>query len=741
MPLFVFTKYYMLLINTILISLIFSISSSCVGYSDIVREIENSSKEIQSGNIDILNAISEKNLRVAKDSETGTLYYAGLLWYFQNDKKKAIIAFKRSARTSTNPWKIESARLVGYIYSTTFEYGPLSDFYESLDSLDFFASDHELFYYYAISMWSLRKYKELENLVQKAQLATWKRSPKNRIDVLEARFSLQFWQYILDSINNKNNAITNIETLLLDNDAYSLIQSIPFFLERVLDTVHVPDEIYMLIKAKILFLDDKSIALEAYFDLPKKYLLHKNTLNELIAIARQSRQDLKKLQVWLLQEFKKSHNKENVYILSSLAYVLYVRNLYEESAKYYKFFFSLLYERYDPIFTDNRAMFIQACRSYLYITASIEPHYFIERYLRFNSMFLQTQLFTKTLESYLYEMLIRNKYTQLEQDIQLLNNMYQHTSVKLELFHWYSMISLTKRDISMELVSENDIYSSIFTYDFFLTQSDKDIDIDVFFENWFPSIEEQEDIASIDTINKSDINLLVEGYIKFGLFDYAYSIILANVSFVSFHNVKQIYTAMENNNEYYKAYILVNKIAYFTPHALSSADDLSLIYPQAYKEIIHSLTKNNIERSLLFGLMREESSYSPIIRSSANAVGLTQLLFATAKDIADRIDYGEFSLMDPKDNLTLGYEYFKYLVQVLKNPIKAILAYNGGLGNVWKWEKTLNTDNLFLFSAKVPFRETRRYIRKVLSSAMIYGILYYDIDPKDVLAYVSKIRE
>ncbi len=742
MSFFVFIKHRTLLLHSIFITVLLIIYTSCAGYGDIAKEIESNSEIIQSGNVGILHSISEKNLRTANDSQYGTLYYAGLLWYFQDDRQKAVIAFKRSARTSADPWNKESARLVGSIYSSTFEYGPLFDFYESLNSLDFFASDSELFYYYAMSMWSLREYDVLAQLVQKAQGATWKRTPRNRVTVLEARFALQFWKYLLDSFNNKQDSITSIETLLLESSAYSLMHSIPFFLERVPDTISIPDEVYQLIKAKVLLLDDTNAALEAYFSLPITYLLHQKTLSEVLSLARKSKQGLQQLHRYLLRALNNTDITEQytMYVLAYLAYVRYLQGEYDTSARYYERLFSSLPEHADTIVHNNVTLYVLSFRTFLYITIKREPHRFVDRYLQFSSLTLRPELFAATLEEYLYEMLRQHKYDQLERDLKRLSNVFREPAIQLELSHWRSMLRIAEKDVPTVSVPDSDIYKNIFTYDFFLTPESEDIDADVFFETWFANSEEEHE----DALQPSDtqtIDLLVEGYIKFGLFDYAHSVMLANISLVSFEKIKQVYAVMERNNEYYKAYVLANKAAYFTPHVFSHVEDVRLIYPQAYKDIIHSLTENTVERSLLFGLMREESSYSPTIRSSANAVGLTQLLFATAEDIATRIDYGSFSLVNPQDNLTLGYEYFMYLIRVLKNPMKAILAYNGGIGNVWKWEKAFDTSNLFLFSARVPFRETRRYVRKVLSSAMIYGILYYDVDPKDIIAYVSTVRK
>jgi soluble lytic murein transglycosylase len=165
--------------------------------------------------------------------------------------------------------------------------------------------------------------------------------------------------------------------------------------------------------------------------------------------------------------------------------------------------------------------------------------------------------------------------------------------------------------------------------------------------------------------------------------------------------------------------------------------DLERYYPRPFQTLIETNARNaGIERATLFGLVRTESAFQPDVVSRAGAVGLTQLMPATAADMAGRIrarggpDYAENSppdLTNPEINVHIGAVYLSYLVDRLESPFLALLAYNGGMTRVRRWrsgEPDLPGD---LFLETIEYPETREYGRKVLAAALVYGYLYYDL--------------
>jgi soluble lytic murein transglycosylase len=176
--------------------------------------------------------------------------------------------------------------------------------------------------------------------------------------------------------------------------------------------------------------------------------------------------------------------------------------------------------------------------------------------------------------------------------------------------------------------------------------------------------------------------------------------------------------------------------------------DMELNYPRPYRELIERYAKENgIPAELLFALVRTESAFTASSRSWAGAVGLAQLMPATALEMADRLsrrggpDYvkdGEVDLEESEANLHLGAVYLAYLMDRMENPLLALLAYNGGMGRVRRWrsaEQALPPD---LFLETIEYPETRDYARKVLASAAAYGYLYYDLSMEAVLADIYR---
>jgi soluble lytic murein transglycosylase len=176
--------------------------------------------------------------------------------------------------------------------------------------------------------------------------------------------------------------------------------------------------------------------------------------------------------------------------------------------------------------------------------------------------------------------------------------------------------------------------------------------------------------------------------------------------------------------------------------------DLELYYPRAFTDLVESAAEAEaLSPELLFALIRTESAFSPAIRSRAGATGLTQLMGATAEDMAGRIrrrggpDYaaaGEIDLEDPEANIRLGAAYLRYLMDRTESPLLALLAYNGGIGRLRRWrnaEPALKGD---LFLETVEYNETRGYGRKVLAAAAVYGYLYYGMTMEAVFADMYK---
>jgi soluble lytic murein transglycosylase len=176
---------------------------------------------------------------------------------------------------------------------------------------------------------------------------------------------------------------------------------------------------------------------------------------------------------------------------------------------------------------------------------------------------------------------------------------------------------------------------------------------------------------------------------------------------------------------------------------------MELLYPRPFTGLIEKNALDaGLPREILFGLIRTESFFIPDIVSSAGAVGLAQLMPATALDMAGRIarqggpDYirdGEVDLKDPGINVHLSAWYLNYLIRTVGSPVQALIAYNGGIGRVRRWRNARPELPEDLFLETIEFSETREYGRRVLAAATAYGYLYYDLSMEGVIADIYSV--
>jgi soluble lytic murein transglycosylase-like protein len=136
----------------------------------------------------------------------------------------------------------------------------------------------------------------------------------------------------------------------------------------------------------------------------------------------------------------------------------------------------------------------------------------------------------------------------------------------------------------------------------------------------------------------------------------------------------------------------------------------------------------HIDKALVFALMRQESEFQTTASSSAGALGLMQLMPSTASFVARDAELkgnGKLRLFDPELNIALGQKYVAHLLEhetVQGNLLNMLAAYNGGPGNLAKWQRvTDHGDDPLLFIESIPVRETRVFVQKVLANYWVYS--------------------
>jgi soluble lytic murein transglycosylase len=157
---------------------------------------------------------------------------------------------------------------------------------------------------------------------------------------------------------------------------------------------------------------------------------------------------------------------------------------------------------------------------------------------------------------------------------------------------------------------------------------------------------------------------------------------------------------------------------------------LRAVYPLPFREaLIDAARSRGLEPQLVAGLARRESLFDPEIISAANAVGLMQTLPRTARDVARRAglpEYRRSQLTVPQVNLLLGTRYLSDILgRFGGSRLAGLVSYNAGPHRWLAWrefpELAAGEDQ---FIERIPFRETREYVRAVTELIAIYNRLH-----------------
>jgi soluble lytic murein transglycosylase len=165
--------------------------------------------------------------------------------------------------------------------------------------------------------------------------------------------------------------------------------------------------------------------------------------------------------------------------------------------------------------------------------------------------------------------------------------------------------------------------------------------------------------------------------------------------------------------------------------AINTADrtvarhDFTLRYMAPFREHFTVAARaNDVDEAMLLGLARQESRFAADIVSSAGAVGLMQLMPATARWVAQQLNRSGFrstQISDVALNTQFGAFYFKYWLERLERlPAVAAAAYNAGPGRAQAWRNGASVEGA-IWVETIPFNETRDYVKKVLANTMHYA--------------------
>ncbi len=151
-------------------------------------------------------------------------------------------------------------------------------------------------------------------------------------------------------------------------------------------------------------------------------------------------------------------------------------------------------------------------------------------------------------------------------------------------------------------------------------------------------------------------------------------------------------------------------------------------FPRPYRAVVQrEARRSGVPESLVYAVMREESSFDPGAESPVKAYGLMQLMEPTAQRFAKPLGLpcDPAALKRPGVNVALGCRVLSDLSRVFsESPLLAIPGYNAGAARPRRWLGERPAVDFDVWVELIPFQETRRYTKRVLASRAAYAFLY-----------------
>lgn len=153
------------------------------------------------------------------------------------------------------------------------------------------------------------------------------------------------------------------------------------------------------------------------------------------------------------------------------------------------------------------------------------------------------------------------------------------------------------------------------------------------------------------------------------------------------------------------------------------------LYPLKYSDLVeHYSNEYNLDKMLVYAVIKCESNFDPNAVSSANAKGLMQLMDDTFEWVQTKDDTDQkldaSALYDPQTNIKYGTLLLSLHLNEFSDPATALAAYHAGRGRVNEWIKNDKIQKRSDGNCSVPYKDTEAYIKRVLKVKEIYQKLY-----------------
>jgi soluble lytic murein transglycosylase len=153
-----------------------------------------------------------------------------------------------------------------------------------------------------------------------------------------------------------------------------------------------------------------------------------------------------------------------------------------------------------------------------------------------------------------------------------------------------------------------------------------------------------------------------------------------------------------------------------------------LLYPFTYGDVLRAESEaRKLDPALVAALVRQESYFTPRATSAAGARGLMQVMPDVGRQVAGGLGFPFWDpvlLYQPDVNAQLGTRHLARALAKYDELAYALAAYNAGDARVARWSRKAGTRDPELFVERIPYVETRDYVRIILRGRELYRGLY-----------------
>ncbi|HUF29165.1 MAG TPA: lytic transglycosylase domain-containing protein, partial [Gemmatimonadaceae bacterium] len=184
-----------------------------------------------------------------------------------------------------------------------------------------------------------------------------------------------------------------------------------------------------------------------------------------------------------------------------------------------------------------------------------------------------------------------------------------------------------------------------------------------------------------------------------------------------------------------RAFRAIPLAAAAVPRATGAArvETYRALYPAPLLTVILSESRrNDLDPALFAALIRQESWYNPRATSGAGARGYAQVMPSVGLAVARSLDFPHWDsalLYEPEASVILGARHLAGSLRRYRDEPRSLAAYNAGQSRVQRWDRKLGTEDVEVFIERIPFVETRDYVRIVLRNRELYRALYPALRP------------